>query len=68
MDYFFSPMRWFRIREQLPLPSTRRYRRAIGRIDEIIYRLIRERRASGHDPGDLLSRLLAARDEDGRAA
>ena len=27
--------------------------------------VIRERRASGHDPGDLLSRLLAARDEDG---
>ena len=25
MDYFFNPMRWFRIRERLPLPSTRRY-------------------------------------------
>ena len=47
MNYFFNPMRWFRIRERLPLPSTRRYWRAIGRIDEIIYGLIGERRASG---------------------
>jgi cytochrome P450 len=67
MNYFFNPMRWFRIRERLPLPSTRRYWRAIGRIDEIIYRLIGERRASDHDPGDLLSRLLHARDDEGGA-
>jgi cytochrome P450 len=65
MDYFMSPMRWFGIRERLPLPSTRRYRRAIQRIDALIYGIIGRRRESGHDPGDLLSRLLAARDEAG---
>jgi cytochrome P450 len=65
MDYYFNPMRWFRIREHLPLPSTRRYRGAIGRIDEIMYRLIRERRAGGGETGDLISRLIAAREDDG---
>jgi cytochrome P450 len=65
MNYFMSPMRWFGIRERLPLPSTRRYHRAIQRIDDIIYGIIRKRRESGQDPGDLLSRLLAAQDERG---
>jgi cytochrome P450 len=65
MNYFMSPMRWFGIRERLPLPSTRRYNRAIRRIDDIIYGIIRQRRESGQDPGDLLSRLLAAQDEQG---
>jgi cytochrome P450 len=66
MRYFLSPARWFRLYDYLPIPSVRRYRRAIGRIDEIIYRIIRERRGGGRDTGDLLSRLLAARDEEGR--
>jgi len=66
MNYFMSPMRWFGIREKLPIPSTRRYLRAIQQIDDIIYGIIRQRRESGEDPGDLLSRLLAARDEDGK--
>jgi cytochrome P450 len=65
MNYFMSPMRWFGIREWLPLPSTRQYHRAIKRIDDIIYGIIRQRRESGQDPGDLLSRLLAAQDEQG---
>jgi cytochrome P450 len=65
MNYFMSPMRWFGIRERLPLPSTRRYHRAIKRIDDIIYGIIRQRRESGQDPGDLLSRLLAAQDDLG---
>jgi cytochrome P450 len=68
MDYFFNPMRWFRIREHLPLPSTREYWRAIRRIDEIIYRLIRERSETAHDHDDLLSHLLQARDQDGGGA
>jgi cytochrome P450 len=63
MNYFMSPMRWFGLRELLPIPSTIRYRRAIKRIDEIIYGFIRRRRESGRDPGDLLSHLLAARDD-----
>lgn len=51
--------------QKLPLPQTIRLRRARQTLDAIIYRLIDERRASGEDKGDLLSMLLAARDEDG---
>jgi cytochrome P450 len=65
MNYFMSPMRWFGIREKLPLPSTLRYRRAIKQIDDVVYGIIRQRRESSEDPGDLLSRLLEARDEQG---
>ena len=50
MDYFFSPARWFPGPRMLPIPSTIRYRRAIGRLDRIIYGIIRERRGSGRDP------------------
>jgi len=42
-----------------------RFHRARGKIDEIIYRTIRERRADGKDHGDLLSMLLMAQDEEG---
>ncbi len=65
MDHFLKPTQWFTIRDYLPLPSTIRYRRAIARIDAIVYRLIAERRRTGHDPGDLLSRLLKAQDDEG---
>ncbi len=51
--------------EQLPIPPIRRLKRARARMDEIVYRLIRERRASGQDRGDLLSMLLAAQDVEG---
>ncbi len=50
---------------RLPLPSSRRFERARARLDETVYRIIRERRASGVDAGDLLSMLLLASDEDG---
>ena len=40
-------------------------KRAVRELDEIVNRIIRERRASGQDTGDLLSMLIAARDEDG---
>jgi cytochrome P450 len=51
--------------EWLPLPDNRRKRRATKVLDEIIRRVIRERRASGEDKGDLLSMLLKAVDEEG---
>jgi cytochrome P450 len=65
MNHFMSPMRWLRVLDYLPLPSSRRYWRAIRQLDEIIYGIIRRHRASGTDTGDLLSRLLSARDEQG---
>src|SRR5436190_2025912 len=47
-----------------PTPRNMRMRRAISRLDQIVYRIIRERRESGKDTGDVLSMLLLARDED----
>jgi len=53
------------ILDRLPLPTTLRVRRASERLDATIYRMIAARRASAEDRGDLLSMLLAARDEEG---
>jgi cytochrome P450 len=50
----------------LPTPGNLRLRRMVQRLDAIIYRIIEERKATAEDRGDLLSMLLAARDEDGR--
>lgn len=51
--------------QKLPLPRTIRFQRALRRLDRTIYAIIRERRASGADRGDLLSMLLVAVDEEG---
>jgi cytochrome P450 len=40
-----------------------RFRKARARLDAQVYRMIAERRASNEDRGDLLSMLMAARDE-----
>jgi cytochrome P450 len=48
----------------LPLPANLRFRRAVRRLDAIIYGFIRQRRGGGPDRPDLLSLLLHARDED----
>ena len=50
--------------EKLPLPQVRRFGAARARLDKTIYGLIAEHRAVGEDRGDLLSMLLAVRDED----
>ena len=50
--------------ERLPLRVLRRGAEARVRLDALIYTLIAERRASGRDHGDLLSMLLAARDDE----
>jgi cytochrome P450 len=50
--------------EKLPLPYVRRFDKARARLDATIYGLIRERRKSGEDAGDLLSMLLLAQDEE----
>lgn len=49
----------------LPVRPNREFARAKAELDRIVYDLIARRRSSGEDPGDLLSMLLAARDEDG---
>lgn len=50
--------------EKLPLPQSLRLKRARATLDRIIFGIIDQRRRSGEDTGDLLSMLLAARDED----
>ena len=50
--------------ESIPLPLTRRFLKARATLSELVYRLIAERRASGEEKEDLLSMLLAARDEE----
>ncbi|MEU3573087.1 cytochrome P450 [Kitasatospora sp. NPDC036755] len=52
--------------DRLPTPANRRFRRARQDLREITRRLIADHRAVGTDRHDLLSTLLAARDEDGR--
>lgn len=41
------------------------FQKTARRLDDVIYRIIRSRRESGADPGDLLSMLLQAQAEDG---
>ncbi len=48
----------------IPSPGNLRARRATRQLDEVLFRIIRERRAENVDKGDLLSVLLHARDED----
>jgi cytochrome P450 len=48
----------------LPTPGNIRLRRAVRRLDRIIFGFIRHRRQEPQDKGDLLSLLLEARDAD----
>jgi cytochrome P450 len=48
----------------VPTPTSLRLRRAVRRLDGLVYRIVAERRASAADRGDLLSLLLGARDAD----
>jgi cytochrome P450 len=49
----------------VPVPGLGAFRRALADLDKIVYGIIRDRRATGDHPGDLLDMLLDARDEDG---
>src|SRR5262249_33422058 len=48
----------------IPTPANLRARRATRQLDDVLFRIIRQRRAAKVDKGDLLSLLLHARDED----
>ena len=66
MKYFTTQWTfWGLISAFLPAPGKKHFEEVMRQLDEFIYGLIRERRASGADAGDLLSMLLLARDEDG---
>jgi cytochrome P450 len=47
-----------------PLPGLVRFRRARAKLDQVVQRMIVNRRLDGVDRGDLLSMLLASRDEE----
>ena len=50
------------IKRRLPFGPAARFRKARAVLDEIVLRLIAQRRAGGEDRGDALSMLLASRD------
>jgi cytochrome P450 len=50
-----------------PLPRHQRMKRAVAQLDAIVYRIIDERRRDPRDRGDVLSILVGAVDDDGRA-
>jgi cytochrome P450 len=58
-------MPFFELLSKLPLPQLRRFDAARTRLDQIIFRMVAERRNRGVDRGDLLSMLLLAQDEEG---
>jgi len=58
MDRILNP--FTEILNNLPLPSTLRFREATKTLDDIIYGIIAERRKHPEDRGDLLSILLNA--------
>jgi cytochrome P450 len=64
MEYFAGPMALVPRLLWLPTPGNLRYRRALKELNQVIYDTIAARRA-GREGNDFLSRLLAARDEDG---
>jgi cytochrome P450 len=59
-----ATIKWI-LDNRLPTAAHRKFHREARKIDDIVYRIIAERRASGLDQGDLLSMLLQAHDEDG---
>ena len=61
----FMMLPYAQMAEGLPIPPMMRLRRARLRVEAIVHRIIRERRAEGRDHGDLLSMLLAAQDVEG---
>ncbi|MEZ4403913.1 MAG: cytochrome P450 [Kofleriaceae bacterium] len=48
-----------------PTPRRKRGLAAVAQLDEVVLRVIGQRRAAGGDRGDVLSILLEARDDDG---
>jgi cytochrome P450 len=51
--------------ETIPTPGNLRYQRAVQQLNQLLYPLIKDRRNSNDDHGDMLSILLQVRDEDG---
>jgi YD repeat-containing protein len=68
LDFFrrlMSPL--LQISLKLPLPSTLRVRRALREMDDVIHRMVEQRRANPHAGEDLLSLLVQAKDDETNA-
>lgn len=48
-----------------PIPGLTQFKRARKKLDDVMFRMIADRRAADTDEGDLLSMLLRSRDEEG---
>jgi cytochrome P450 len=60
-----ATLKWI-LDNRFPTATNRRFNKVAAELDEVIYRIIGQRRAgNGQDQGDLLSMLLQAHDEDG---
>jgi cytochrome P450 len=59
-----SPEAMVKLAPWVPTPRNLRMRRAVGQIDELIFRIIAARR-KGEPKDDLLGTLLSAQDDDG---
>lgn len=66
MEYFLGPVSMMPFAAWYPLPSTIRFRRALRKLNAFLFEIVRKRRRSSEQGDDLLSFLLAARDEDGK--
>lgn len=66
MERYLS-VAWFMffLPPSLMAPGNLLFRGSLRRLDTVIYRIIRSRRESQYDPGDLLSMLLQEQAEDG---
>jgi cytochrome P450 len=62
---FIGPQRF--LPAWAPTRSRRVFRRAVREIDEVLAGIVRDARAAGRRGDDLLSHLLAATDDEGRA-
>ena len=56
---------WRFVPDSIPTALSRKFDGAVAALDEVVYDLIRRRRADGTQGDDLLYRLLIANDEDG---
>jgi cytochrome P450 len=71
MELFTTQANWaFVLPDRIPIPKSKRLRQSIKHLNDVVYKLIRDRRKapSGDDPtagSDLLTNLLAVKDEDG---
>jgi cytochrome P450 len=63
-QFALAVLPWTALLDRLPLPRRFRFERAQAALDTIVFRLIAEHRRDDRDRGDLLSMLLAARDEE----